>query len=147
MAELASLLADLVHLSLHCGEFPTALKEALIIPMHKKGSKEGSTNYCPVSFKNYKKKVFKRIVQFINKHKILNHTQNIFTHGRSTSRAIFQVLEEIAEGINQCGSTVCVVLLKKVLRKENYWFRGITLQSLWLAESSVYMRTMEIDAE
>ena len=41
--------ADLFKLSFTTGTFPTRLKTAKVIPIHKKDSKSNFANYCPIS--------------------------------------------------------------------------------------------------
>ena len=60
--DISEQLADLFNLSFTTGTFPTLLKTAKVIPIHKKDSKSNFTNYCPISLlSNLDKILEKRI--------------------------------------------------------------------------------------
>ena len=64
-------LADLFNLSFTTGTFPTPLKTAKVIPIHKKDSKSNFTNYLPISLlsnldKILEKLMHRRLSTFLN---------------------------------------------------------------------------------
>lgn len=145
--ELAPPLVHLINMSFQNGIFPANLKYSIIRPIHKKGEKSKFENYRPIALlsnisKIFEKIVLTRIVKFLEKYKILNTTQNGYVKGRSTTRAMFQFLMDIYDGINNQESVICAtldlsrafdtvhhgVLLTKM---ESLGFRGVALE--WIA--------------
>ena len=69
-------LADLFNLSFTTGSFPTLLKTANVIPIHKKESKLDYTNYRPISLlsnldKILEKLMHNRLYKFLNDNNII----------------------------------------------------------------------------
>lgn len=103
-------------------------------------------NYRPIALisnvsKLIEKLVYIRITSFIEKHNIIGNTQNGFVCGRSVTRATYQLLEEIAYGINGKENTSAIfvdiskafdcvnheILLENI---EKMGFRGVVRE--WL---------------
>lgn len=91
--------------SLKKAMFPSVWKKALIIPIHKKGSKSNITNYRPISILSTIAKVFEKVIydgiyQTISRG--INTSQHGFLKGRSTASnlALFTnyVLEHMEGG-------------------------------------------------
>lgn len=136
-------LHHLINLSLSSGTFPDTLKYTIVKPLFKKGDRSELVNYRPIALvsnisKIIEKIVVKRIYNFLINTKVLNNYQNGYCRGRSTERAIFQLLEDIINGINNKDITVSVFMdLSKafdcvnhelLLRKiESLGFRGVSL--------------------
>ena len=55
-------LAELINLSLNQGKFPTILKTAKVIPIHKRGDKSEYDNYRPISLISNISKLIKKTV-------------------------------------------------------------------------------------
>lgn len=75
-------------------------KNARIVCIFKRGSKELIENYRPIAMlspllKNIEKIVAKRIFAFISKHYILNENQFGFKSKYSTISVLIKVIEEI----------------------------------------------------
>ena len=78
----------LFNLSLKEGVVPFEWKEANIIPLFKKGSRNKSENYRPVSLTSVICKLLERLikdhmVEFLVKHKLLNSSQHGFLRGHN----------------------------------------------------------------
>ena len=98
--------------------------------------------------------IVKRIYDFLIKFKILNDNQNGYIKNRSTTRAVFQMIEDIITGINEDEYMVCLyvdltkafdrvhhqTLLEKL---EALGFRGPTLKLLksYLSNRQQYLVT------
>lgn len=145
--ELAPPLVHIINTSFQRGIFPDDLKHIIIRPIYKKGEKSKFENYRPIALisnisKIFEKIVLARMVTFLDKNKLLNTNQNGYIRGRSTTRALFQFLMEILDGINKQESVICTlldlsrafdsvhhgVLLEKL---ESLGFRGVVLE--WIA--------------
>ena len=81
-------LARVFNLSLKEGVVPFEWKEANIIPLFKKGSRNKSENYRPVSLTSVicillERLIKDHMVDFLVKHKLLNSSQHGFLKARS----------------------------------------------------------------
>ena len=93
-------LARVFNLSLKDGVVPFEWKEANIIPLFKKGSRNKSENYRPVSLTSVNCKLLERFVKdhtvdFLVRHKLLNSFQHGFLKARSCLPKFFCFFEEI----------------------------------------------------
>ena len=108
-------LARVFNLSLTEGVVPFEWKEANIIPLFKKGSRNKSENYRPVSLTSVICKLLERLikdhmVEFLVKHKLLNSSQRGFFKARSCLTNMLCFLEEITKWID-VGSPVDIIYL------------------------------------
>ena len=90
-------------------------KEANIIPLFKKGSRNKSENYRPVSLTSVICKLLERLIKdhmvdFLVKHKLLNSSQHGFLKARSCLTNMLCILEEITKWIDM-GSPVDIIYL------------------------------------
>ena len=108
-------LARVFNLSLKEGVVPFEWKEANIIPLFKKGSRNKSENYRPVSLTSVICKLLERLIKdhmvdFLVKHKLLNSSQHGFHKARSCLTNMLCFLEEITKWID-VGSPVDIIYL------------------------------------
>ena len=108
-------LARVFNLSLKEGVVPFEWKEANIIPLFKKGSRNKTENYRPVSLTSVICKLLERLikdhmVEFLVKHKLLNSSQHGFLKARSCLTNMLCFLEEITKWID-VGSPVDIIYL------------------------------------
>ena len=108
-------LARVFNLSLKEGGVPFEWKEANIIPLFKKGSRNKSENYRPVSLTSVICKLLEwlikdHMVDFLVKHKLLNSSQHGFLKARSCLTNMLCFLEEITKWID-VGSPVDIIYL------------------------------------
>ena len=80
-------LAHVFNMSLQEGIVPLECKEANIIPLFKKGSRNKSVNYRPVSLTSVICKVLETIIRdhmmvFLVKHKLINSSQHGFFNAK-----------------------------------------------------------------
>lgn len=144
--EIVKPFTHICNLSFQCGQFPSRMKMAKIIPLYKSGDKQCFNNYRPVSllpqFSKILEKLFdKRIRNFIDKHNLLTDSQYGFRQNRSTSLALIDLVEEISNCIDKKKFVVGIFIdLQKAFdtidhnilinKLENYGIRGIAKQ--WL---------------
>lgn len=106
------LLTALVNQSLNEGIFPNYLKKAIVIPMYKnKGEKTDIGNHRPLSLltifsKVYENVIKRRLVQFINEHKILKDNQFGFRNKLSTEDAIDDSVSYILKSMDNKKCTL-----------------------------------------
>ena len=70
-------LLKIFNISLDIGQFPDGLKIAKLLPIHKGGAKDDSSNYRPISIlpvisKRIEKYIIRHLFGFLNKYKILH---------------------------------------------------------------------------
>ena len=108
-------LARVFNLSLKEGVVPFEWKEANIIPLFKKGSRNKSENYRPVSLRSVICKLLERLIKdhmvdFLVKNKLLNSSQHGFLKARSCLTNMLCFLEEITKWLD-LGSPVDIIYL------------------------------------
>ena len=97
---LSKLLSELINLSFAQGKFPTILKIAKVIPIHKKGDKSECGNYRSIFLisnisKLLEKLVHERLYSFLEKEKLLFEGQYGFRNKRSATDALTDITERI----------------------------------------------------
>ena len=109
---------DLIFLiSFSMGIFPSVLKTAKIIPVHKKGSKFDCNNYRPISLlpniENFFEKlvyIYNRITKFLNNNNPIYPLQFSLQNNYSTNHALINLTEDIRK--NQMKEKLGVVFLQ-----------------------------------
>ena len=97
------------------GVFPSVLKLAKIVPIHKGDSKLLMSNYRPIALlpifgKILEKLMHSRIYAFLATNKILTPHQYGFQKGKSTEQAVFDIHEKVVHALEN-GETPCCVFL------------------------------------
>ena len=83
VAQISTPLAHVFNMLLQEGIVPLEWKEANIIPVFKKGSRNKSVNYRPVSLTAVICKLLETIIRDHIKHKLINPSQHRFLKARS----------------------------------------------------------------
>ena len=120
---------------------PDKLKVALVTPIFKANERNKFENYRPISVltcfsKLLEKLMYKRLIKFIETHKILSKHQYGFRKNRSTEHAIIELVDNITRAIDEGKYTVGIFLdLSKafdtinhnilISKLEHYGIRGI----------------------
>ena len=97
------------------GSFPDRLKFSVVKPVHKKGDKTNYTNYRPISLltsfsKVFEKAIYTRLTEYLINNNLLVENQYGFQKGLATENAIFKLINEILNSLNnkmKIGSVVC----------------------------------------
>ena len=89
---IAKPLAHIINLSLRTSTVPSALKTALISPIHKSGSTNDTNNYRPISVlpvlsKILEKAVKNQLVKYLEENNLLSEKQYGYRKNRSTELA------------------------------------------------------------
>jgi hypothetical protein len=103
--KIADVLLYIVNFSFESGVFPERMKEAVVIPIHKKGSKMYLNNYRPISllmiFSKILEKIMKRkLLNFLNKTDFFSKNQFGFREKMNTESALLKFITEVSEGLN-----------------------------------------------
>ncbi|CAK1593695.1 unnamed protein product [Parnassius mnemosyne] len=112
-------LVYLLNLMIETGTFPHELKTAKIKPLFKKGSKCNIKDYRPIALlsnfsKIFERIIYDRIIEFFKKYSIINKNQFGFQKNKSTTLAMYEILKEIWESLN--NKTSCVGLFLDMSR-------------------------------
>ena len=143
---IAKHLESLINLSFSSWSYPQSLKYAKVLPIFKANSKYEVSNYRPISILPIFNKIFEntlygRLIDFINKRKILFSHQFGFQKKKSTSLAILDICKNLIEAIENKRFSCCIFLdfakafdtvNHKILisKLEYYGIRGIALELL-----------------
>ena len=103
---LSPVISHLISSSLREGIFPTKLKCAKVIPLHKGGSRSEITNYRPISLlscfsKIYEKVMQARLVKHLKTHNILYASQYGFRAGHSCEHALLEAQYRIHQALER----------------------------------------------
>ena len=112
-SKFSEVIADIINTSICEGVFPSQLKSAKVVPVHKGGSKVDIENYRPISLlsafsKIYEKVMYTRVYDFLSQNCILNENQFGFRKGRSCEQALLTAQNEI---LNSLGKKQISLLL------------------------------------
>ena len=108
-------LSLIINQSFTDGVFPDKLKIAKVIPIFKSGNRWEPKNYRPISVlpifdKVIERLMHKRLVSFLDRHKIINPSQYGFQKGKSTSMAILDLLNRITNAQKNKNPSCCIFL-------------------------------------
>lgn len=112
---ISPVLADIFNTSLSTGIFPSILKLARVITIHKGKSNKIVNNFRPISLLPLLSKIIEsliktRIITFLDNNQILYKNQFGFRPGRSTSDAILHFVDDVSTAFNDKLYTVAVFL-------------------------------------
>ncbi len=138
-------LSYIFNLTFISGNIPDNLKTALITPVFKANENNEFKNYRPISVltcfsKLLEKLMYKRLIKFIEKNRMLTHHQYGFRENRSTELAIIELTSELTKAIDNGEFTIGIFLdLSKafdtinhrilIQKLEHYDIRGVA--QLW----------------
>ena len=84
-------LADIIHISIIMGKYPSKFKQAKVIPVFKSEDPTGPSNYRPISLLSvfnriFEKLMYKRLKSFIDSNGILFSGQYVTLHGKTVNK-------------------------------------------------------------
>ena len=102
---IAPILTHFFTFSSNDGIFPSCLKIAKVIPIHKSGSKKLTNNFKPISLLSVFSKIFEKLIlkcltNFLDKHKIIHPHQYGFRKHHSTEHALIDILSNCYRAID-----------------------------------------------
>ena len=108
-------LATICNLSFSAGIFPTILKTAKVIHIHKKDSKLELSKYRPISLLSDINKIFEKIMhsrlsEFLEERQILYYKQFGFRKDFSTNHVILNLLKIIQKALDD-GQIACEIFI------------------------------------
>ena len=113
--EISEPLSHIFNLSFVSGTIPDHLKIALVTPIFKANENNEFKNYRPISVltcfsKLLEKLMYKRLINHIEKNKILTQNQYGFRENRSTELAIIELVDKITQAIDKGEYTIDIFL-------------------------------------
>lgn len=95
------------------GKYPNSLKQAIVTPIFKKGSKQDPNNYRPISVLSVFAKVFdtvirNRLIEYLTTNNLISDKQFGFMKNKSTTSATSCFIDEVVKKLNQklkCSSS------------------------------------------
>ena len=111
----ATPITHLANLSFIQGVFPQDLKNALVCPIYKAKDPMVFSNYRPISLLSIFSKIlerllYDRLLEFLNKHKILNKFQFGFRNMHSTFMALITLLDNLCNALDSGNCAVGIFL-------------------------------------
>lgn len=134
--QLALPLAHIANSSFEIGQFPSALKLAIVKPLLKKGSPLDINNYRPISilstFSKVLEKLFlSRLLSFLDSNNVLYAKQFGFRQNSSTLHAMFDFISGVVEALDGRGHSLGIFLdLSKAFDVVNHDILLFKLQRL-----------------
>lgn len=113
--QLAPILTRIYQYSLEAGEVPQDWRDALVVPIYKKGERHIAANYRPVSLTSISCKILEHIIhssimKHLDANKILTDAQHGFRNRRSCETQLIVSVQEIARRLAK-GLQVDIILL------------------------------------
>ena len=115
ISSIADPLEYIFNKSILSGVFPEQMKIAKVIPLFKKGDKLDPSNYRPISLlstlsKILEKIIFKRTINFFNKHTVFTNSQFGFRQKHSTIHALLNFIDKVAHAIDNHSHLIGIFL-------------------------------------
>ena len=113
--EIVPALVSLFSASVETGVVPQDFRDAIVVPLHKKGSRDKAENYRPISLTSIIGKIFESIIKdgivvFLEENKLIRDSQHGFLSGRSCLTNLLDFMEEVTRELDN-GNCVDVVYL------------------------------------
>ena len=113
--EIAPVIQHLVQASLTEGIFPTKLKCAKVIPLHKSGSRSEISNYRPISLlscfsKIYERAMQVRLIKFLDTHDRIFASQYGFRSGHSCEHALLEAQSRISRALDKKETAILLLI-------------------------------------
>ena len=108
--ELSSIFSKIFNLCLKTCTFPTCWKQAVVVPVPKKGDLTNALNYRPISLLSVVGKIFERLLndqiwKHLETNKLLSDVQLGFQHRRSSADLLALLTEHIAKVLDKRGES------------------------------------------
>ena len=162
-------LTEIFNTSIIQGKYPSKLKISKVTPIFKVGDETDPDNYRPISLLSnlnrvFEKLMYNRLIQFINKHNLLDDAQYGFRSGSSTNHAILDIISTIQHNMDYKLFTCAVfvdlkkafdtvdhqILLKKldcygIRGIVNEWFKSYLLNRTQTTEINGFISTKDFN--
>ena len=108
-------LCNMINLMFSSGQFPNSLKQAVIVPIFKKGDKSQPGNYRPISLlpflsKILEKAILNRITKFTADENLISPSQYGFIKNSSTVNSILDLTENVYTALDSKNININVMI-------------------------------------
>ncbi len=116
----------MINNSISTNTFPEQLKHALIIPIHKSGSKSDPSNYRPISILSVLSKILEKVIAFrlmsyMQSNNLWHQNQYAYRSKTSTENALLNITEQIYKNIDDKKISLLLLLdLSKAFDSVNH---------------------------
>ena len=112
---ISQILSIIFNISIREGCFPTDMKAAKILPLHKGDSVLIPGNYRPISLlpifsKIFERLIYNRLIVFVTENNILSELQFGFQKNKSTEQAVTSIVSALDDDKSEKNSSYCVFL-------------------------------------
>ena len=113
--DISSQLSEIFNICFSSDVFPSILKTAKVIPVHKKDSKLDFSNYCPISLLSNIEKILERLMysrmyKFFSDNNFMYSLQFGFRQKYSTVHALISLTENIRKNLDE-GNIGCDIFV------------------------------------
>ena len=113
--DISTQLSEIFNISFSSGVFPSILKTAKVIPVHRKDSKLHFSNYCPISLLSNNEKIlgrlmYNRMYKFFSDNNLIYSLQLGFRQKYSTVHALISLTENIRKNLDE-GNIGCGIFV------------------------------------
>jgi len=103
---ISPILSVLINKSMSSGTFPSILKKASVIPLHKGGAVDDVSNYRPISLLSNLSKIFEKVMcnqlrNYFETKSIFHANQYGFRSGRSAESAMVSLLTDVYSSLDE----------------------------------------------
>ena len=130
---IAKPISKLINQSITEANFPKILKEAKVVPIHKKGSKLEVANYRPISLLPALSKIWEKIIntqltERMNDLEVISDTQFGFRKNHNTTNAVQRLVQEVNEA--KRNNKVCAAVFIDITKAFDCCRHDIILNKL-----------------
>lgn len=125
-------LCRLFNKSLSCCVFPNMWKQALVMPLFKKGSSNLVTNFRPISLlscigKLMERVMYKHIYNYLIANNLIYSKQSGFLNGHSTVYQLIDLYDQMTQSLDSRQNT-CIVFCDISKAFDRVWHKGLTFK-------------------
>jgi len=140
---LTKILCHLINSSFISGLFPSQLKIAKIVPIHKKDDPKNVSNYRPVALLPSVSKIFEKVVSiqlksYLEQHNLFDDKQHGFRSGRSVISAAVAFIESVIESVDKGKHTTGIFMdLSRAFDSVNHLILIEKLKNIGVSKTSL----------
>ena len=113
--EIGEILAVIMNMSMQTGEIPQDWKDAIVVPLFKKGNRSEACNYRPVSLTCIICKIMEKIIKedmmkHMENHKLIKESQHGFMNNKSCLTNLLEFFEDIYDFLDTVPSVDVIYL-------------------------------------
>ena len=133
--------------SIQDGTYPNSWKTAFVMPLFKKGDRDLTSNYRPISLiscvgKVFERLVFKNIYNHLHFNNLIYNKQSGFIPGHSTVYQLIDIYNQICKSFDEKLST-CIVFCDISKAFDRVWHKGLLFKLKQCGIHGILLRWIE----